>query len=1012
MENANQEAVAAASVAQASEPAGTSASSGEPQWRYNAQLAQKIEEHWQEKWDTEGTFWAANVEGDMTDGEGNLAGDRKPYFVMDMFPYPSGRGLHVGHPLGYIATDVVSRYHRMKGENVLHALGYDAFGLPAEQFAVQTGQHPRITTEENIANMRRQLHRMGLSLDNRRSFATIEPEYVHWTQWIFTRIFNSWYDENFVRADGGRGSARPISELVEKLSAGTVEVPRVEFDDVAAGAAWNELSAKQQDAVLNEFRLAYVSKSPVNWCPGLGTVLANEEVTADGRSERGNYPVFQRELSQWSMRITAYGHRLIEDLETIDWPDKVKSMQRNWIGESHGASVHFEVPVSDGAESADLEVYTTRADTLFGTTFAVIAVDHPLLEHVPAEWAEDVPEVWRGGYASLGEAVREYRRQAMAKTAMDRVADNGAKTGFFSGLYAVNPITGARIPVFVSDYVLMGYGTGAIMAVPGGDERDYDFAAAFGLPVIYTVEPSAESGETLEADYVGQKAYTSHEGTVVNSSVSSTHVGGVKLDLNGMAVDDATAAAIAWLEEQGVGRGSVSYRLRDWLFSRQRYWGEPFPIVYDEEGVAHTIPDSMLPLNLPDVPDYSPRTYDPMDSDTEPEAPLSRNTEWVNVTLDLGDGPRQYRRDTNTMPQWAGSCWYYMRYTDPKNSDAMVSSAEYDYWLGANHNATAGESGGVDLYVGGVEHAVLHLLYARFWHKVLFDLGVVSTPEPFHKLFNQGYIQAYAYTDERGQYVPAAEVDEVPGADGSVEYEWNGQKVNREFGKMGKSLKNIITPDDMYDEYGADTFRLYEMSMGPLDESRPWNTRNVIGSQRFLQRLWRNVIDEETGAVVVTEDELDDKTAKLLNNTIVAVTEEMENMRPNTTISKLIVLNNHLTSLNGVPRAAVEPLILMLAPIAPHICEELWSKLGHEKSLSNAPWPVADERFVGHDTVTAVVQIKGKVRGKLEVSTDISAEELEAQALALPSIVERLGGVAPRKVIVKAPRIVSIVPGE
>ncbi|WP_018143502.1 leucine--tRNA ligase [Alloscardovia criceti] len=976
----------------------------EPRWRYNAQLAQNIEEHWQEKWEKEGTFWAANVQGDLTDGEGNLAQGRKPFFVMDMFPYPSGRGLHVGHPLGYIATDVVSRYHRMKGENVLHALGYDAFGLPAEQFAVQTGQHPRITTEENIANMRRQLHRMGLSLDNRRSFATIEPGYVHWTQWIFTRIFESWYDEDFVRADGGKGSARPISELIEKFRSGEKEIPGFKQ------ASWDELEPKQQDDVLNNFRLAYVSKSPVNWCPGLGTVLANEEVTADGRSERGNFPVFQRELSQWSMRITAYGHRLIEDLDGIDWPDKVKSMQRNWIGESHGASAHFEVPTASGSE--DMEVYTTRPDTIFGTTFAVVAVDHPLLEHVPAAWPEDMPEQWKGGYASLSEAVEEYRRQAMRKTAADRVADNGSKTGFFSGLYAINPITGAQIPVFVSDYVVMGYGTGAVMGVPGGDQRDFDFATAFGLPVIYTVEPASESGETLAEDYEGQKAYESHEGRVINSSVEATHVGGVKLDLDGMNVDESIAAATAWLEEQGVGKHAVSYRLRDWLFSRQRYWGEPFPIVYDKNGVAHTVPDSMLPINLPDVPDYSPRTYDPMDSESEPEAPLSRNEDWVNVTLDLGDGPQEYRRDTNTMPQWAGSCWYYMRYTDPNNDQAMVDPAEFNYWLGAHHNDTAGASGGVDLYVGGVEHAVLHLLYSRFWHKVLYDLGVVSAPEPFHKLFNQGYIQAYAYTDERGQYVPAAEVEEVAGDDGETQFVWNGQKVNREFGKMGKSLKNIITPDDMYDEYGADTFRLYEMSMGPLDESRPWNTRNVIGSQRFLQRLWRNVIDENTGELHISEDELDEKTAKLLNNTIVDVTEEMENMRPNTTISKLIVLNNHLTSLDVVPRKAIEPMILMLSPIAPHICEELWGKLGHEKSLAHADWPVADQRFVGQDLVTAVVQIKGKVRGKLEVSPDISAEDLEAQALALPAIVERLGGVAPRKVIVKAPRIVSIVPGE
>ncbi|MFD0704808.1 leucine--tRNA ligase [Alloscardovia venturai] len=976
----------------------------DPAWRYNAQLAQKIEKQWQEKWDKEGTFWAANVSGDLTDGDGNHADGRKPYFAMDMFPYPSGRGLHVGHPFGYVATDVVSRYHRMKGENVLHALGYDAFGLPAEQFAVQTGQHPRITTEENIANMQRQLHRLGLSLDNRRSFATIDPNYVRWTQWIFSRIYESYYDEDFVRPDGGKGSARPVAELVEKFRSGEKQIP--DFKDVA----WDDLSAKQREDVLNEFRLAYISRSPVNWCPGLGTVLANEEVTADGRSERGNFPVYQRELSQWSMRITAYGHRLIEDLDEIDWTDKVKSMQRNWIGESHGASVHFEVPTDDGLE--DLEIYTTRPDTLFGTTFMVVSVEHPILEHVPSNWSADVPQTWRGGYANLSEAVTDYRRQSQSKTAMDKVADNGEKTGYFSGLYGINPITGAQIPIFVSDYVLMDYGTGAIMAVPGGDSRDFDFATAFGLPVIYTVAPSAMSGETIENDYEGKQAYTSHDGVVINSHVTSTHIGSDDLNLNGLTVDEALAKAIAWIEERGVGKGTVSYRLRDWLFSRQRYWGEPFPIVYDEDGVAHLVPDDQLPIALPEVPDYKPRTFDPDDNESMPETPLSRNEDWVNVTLDLGDGPRAYRRETNTMPNWAGSCWYYMRYINPNDTEHMVEDNEFDYWLGPNHNDTAGASGGVDLYVGGVEHAVLHLLYARFWHKVLFDLGYVSSPEPFHKLFNQGYIQAYAYTDERGQYVPAAEVEEVPSENGTPKFMWNGQEVFQEFGKMGKSLKNIITPDDMYDTYGADTFRLYEMSMGPLDESRPWNTKNVVGSQRFLQRLWRNVIDENTGNVVVTDDELDEKTAKLLNNTIADVTVEMENMRPNTTVSKLIVLNNHLTSLKSVPRAAVEPLILMLSPIAPHITEELWNKLGHEKSLAREPWPVADERFVGQDTVTAVVQIKGKVRGKLEVSPDISAEELQSRALALPAIIERLGGVEPRKVIVKAPKIVSIVPGE
>ena len=556
----------------------------------------------------------------------------------------------------------------------------------------------------------------------------------------------------------------------------------------------------------------------------------------------------------------------------------------------------------------------------------------------------------------------------------------------------------------------MDYGTGAIMAVPGGDQRDYDFAAKFGLPVIYTVKPLPGSNDDL-ANYEGKAPFVSHDGIVVNSSTDSTYAKGDSLSLDGLRVDEAIDKVIGWLEAAGVGKGTVSYRLRDWLFSRQRYWGEPFPIVYDEDEVPHLLPDSMLPINLPDVPDYSPKTFDPEDAESNPEAPLSRNDDWVNITLDLGDGPKQYHRDTNTMPNWAGSCWYYMRYIDPKDAEHMVETDEFNYWMGPHHNKTAGESGGVDLYIGGVEHAVLHLLYSRFWHKVLYDLGYVSSPEPFHKLFNQGMIQAYAYTDDRGQYVPADEVEEGPaGPDGEPTFTWHGQHANREFGKMGKSLKNIVTPDYMYENYGADTFRVYEMSMGPLDESRPWNTRNVIGGMRFLQRLWRNVVDENTGEVKVSDDPMDEKTLKLLNNTIADVTVEMENMRPNTAIAKLIVLNNHLTGLKAVPRAAVEPLILMLSPIAPHICEELWNRLGHAESLAHEPWPKADERYVGQDTVTAVVQIKGKIRAKLEVSPDIAPEELEKRALE--AVADRLGGKEPRKVIVKAPKIVSIVPAE
>ena len=900
----------------------------EPNFRYNAALAQDIENKWQKIWDEKGTFWAANVNGDLKDGKGRNAEGRTAYFAMDMFPYPSGKGLHVGHPLGYLASDVVSRYHRMKGENVLHAMGYDAFGLPAEQYAVQTGQHPRVTTEANIANMSRQLHRMGLSFDNRRTFATIDPGYVRWTQWIFSRIYDSWYDEDATNPSGSKGSARPIAELVAKFESGEKAIPGHESD----GKKWADLDQAEQQDILNDFRLAYISKSPVNWCPGLGTVLAN------------------------------------------------------------------------------MEIYTTRPDTLFGTTFAVVSPEHHLLENVPAEWPADVPEDWKGGYANPVEAVKAYRLAAEAKTAKDRVDEAGEKTGLFTGLYATNPITGAKLPLFTADYVLMDYGTGAIMAVPGGDQRDYDFAVKFGLPVIYTVKPLPESGDDL-ANYEGKAPFVSHDGIVINSFVEATAAKGDALSLDGLRVDDAIAKVNAWLESAGIGKGTVSYRLRDWLFSRQRYWGEPFPIVYGEDGTPHLLPDSALPINLPDVPDYEPRTFDPMDAESDPEAPLSRNEDWVKVELDLGDGVKTYYRDTNTMPNWAGSCWYYMRYIDPTDTKHMVEKDEFDYWMGPNHNKYSGDEGGVDLYIGGVEHAVLHLLYSRFWHKVLFDLGYVDSAEPFHKLFNQGMIQAYAYTDDRGQYVPADEVVEgEPDASGEPTFTWNGEHANREFGKMGKSLKNIVTPDYMYENYGADTFRLYEMSMGPLDESRPWNTRNVVGGMRFLQRLWRNVVNETTGEVHVSEETPDEKTLKLLNNTIAEVTAEMEGMRPNTAIAKLIVLNNHLTGLKAVPRAAVEPLILMLAPIAPHICEEMWNKLGHADSLSAEPWPVADERYVGHDTVTAVVQIKGKVRAKLEVPVDIDPADLEKQARA--AVADRLGGKEPRKVIVKAPKIVSIVPAE
>ncbi|WP_167145766.1 class I tRNA ligase family protein [Actinomyces sp. ZJ308] len=975
-------------------------------YRYTAALADSIETAWQDRWEAEGTFNADNPVGALA-GPG---ADKEKYFLLDMFPYPSGKGLHVGHPLGYIATDVVARFTRMTGKNVLYTMGYDAFGLPAEQYAVTTGQHPRISTEANIANMRRQLRRLGLSHDPRRSLATIDVDYVRWTQWIFLQVFNSWFDPEAPRRDGrGKGAARPVSELREKLASGQVAVP--------GGRDWDSLSASEQAEVIDSFRLAYVSNAPVNWCPGLGTVLANEEVTAEGRSERGNYPVFKRNLRQWMMRITAYGDRLAEDLDTVDWPEKVKLMQRNWIGRSEGSEVTFAVPGAD--QDAALSVYTTRPDTLFGATFMVVAPEHPILGGidasgsvrteaqiaadaaaltVPAAWPEGTKEAWTGGYATPAEAVAAYRAQAAATSDADRTDEGRVKTGVFTGFFGINPVNGVQVPIFVADYVLMGYGTGAVMAVPAHDERDYAFATKYDVDMIQTIGPADDPhGVDLST-----QAYTG-DGVVVNSALGD-------LDINGMSKDEAKATMIAWLEAKGSGRGAVTYRLRDWLFSRQRYWGEPFPIVWDEDGGVHALPESMLPVELPEVTDYSPRSYDPDDADSSPEPPLGKATEWVEVELDLGDGPRTYYRETNTMPQWAGSCWYEMRYIDPTDETALVDPANEAYWMGPRPEA-GNTSGGTDLYVGGVEHAVLHLLYSRFWHKVLFDLGYVSSSEPYHRLFNQGYVQAYAYTDSRGQYVPADEVEEVTAEDGTTTYLWQGEAVNREYGKMGKSLKNIVTPDDMYSAYGADTFRVYEMSMGPLDADRPWDTRAVAGSQRFLQRLWRNVVDETTGELTVVDDPADEETRRLVAKTIVGVREDYEGMRLNTAIAKLIVLNNHLTGLSAVPREAVEALVLMTAPVAPHIAEEIWKRLGHEHSLAHEDFPVVtDESLLAADKVTCVVQVKGKVRDRLEVDPDISEAELEKLALAAPGVSRTLDGRGVRKVIVRAPKLVSIVP--
>ncbi len=946
-----------------------------PPHRYTAKLARDIELRWQDRWEADGTFESPNPAGPLADPD-KLAGKKK-LFVLDMFPYPSGSGLHVGHPLGYIGTDVYSRFQRMAGRNVLYTMGFDAFGLPAEQYAVQTGQHPAVTTQRNVEVYRAQLRRLGLSHDRRRSIDTTDPAYYRWTQWIFLQIFNSWYDTT-------EGRARPIAELIEAFESGS--------RPTADGRPWSSLSEPERRALIDDHRLAYVAEAPVNWCPGLGTVVANEEVTADGRSDRGNFPVFKRTMRQWMMRITAYADRLIDDLDLLEWSDSIKTMQRNWIGRSEGARVDF--PISTAGAPAGLDpitVFTTRPDTLFGATFMVLAPEHPLVDVITT--------------ADHRESVDAYRKVAAAKRDTDRQDASRAKTGVPTGATARNPLTGEDIPVWIADYVLMGYGTGAIMGVPSGDQRDFEFARQFGLPIVAIQRPPASwfaqhgiDADTIDATdtsawpqaYVGDAPY-------VNSANAT-------LDLNDVdTVAEGISRTNAWLESNGFGEATITYKLRDWLFSRQRYWGEPFPVVYDEHGPV-ALPESMLPVELPETESFSPRTFDPDDEFSNPESPLDRLSEWKNVTLDLGDGPRQYVRDTNVMPQWAGSCWYELRYTDPTNTDAFVDPEVERYWMGPQPDVRPDHPGGVDLYVGGVEHAVLHLLYSRFWHKVLFDLGRLSSKEPYYRLFNQGYILAAAYKDTREIYVDAAAVEERDG-----QFFYDGAPVTREWGKMGKSLKNAVSPDEMCEAYGADTLRLYEMAMGPLDASRPWETRDVVGMYRFIQRLWRNIVDETTGTTRIVDQPADAETTRLLHVTIDGVRADMEALRFNTAIAKLIELNNHLTKAGTTPRAVAEAMVLMLAPLVPHVAEELWQRLGHESTLAYEPFPIADPALLVAESVELPVQVNGKVRARIVVPTSADAAEVEKLALADDKVRAALDGAEARKVIVVPGRMVNIV---
>ncbi|MDR1727627.1 MAG: leucine--tRNA ligase [Acidobacteriota bacterium] len=939
---------------------------------------QAIEAKWQKFWEDNKTFRAEESSG------------KPKLYVLDMFPYPSGEGLHVGHPEGYSATDMFCRYKRMRGFNVLHPMGYDAFGLPAEQYAINTGTHPRVTTEKNIANIRRQIKRLGFSYDWDREFATTDTEYVHWTQWIFLLLFDTWFDPDFEWTDTAgkarKGKGRPIAEL---------PVPA----EVAARG--ERAAALYRDA----HRLAYQAESPVNWCAALGTVLADEEVIG-GRSERGDHPVERVMLRQWMLRITKYADRLVEDLDTLDWPDAVKEMQRNWVGRSTGAEVDFYVGAPGGAGSFEawkaarartgfpdepgedaLRVYTTRPDTLFGATYMVLAPEHPWVDRLATE--------------ENRAAVDDYRRRAAATSEEDRVAGRGEKSGVFTGGYAVNPVDGGRVPVWIADYVLASYGTGAIMAVPGHDQRDFEFARKFNLPIRAVVAPTPDWLQRIGDKFGGEFAALTPEGyerrvadipEVFAEEGTSINSGNAEVTLTGMATADAKAAIIAELGRGGIGRASVKYKLRDWLFSRQRYWGEPIPILHELDGegqptgAIQAVPEGDLPLLLPELEDFKPTG--------KPGGPLEKAAAWLGVERD----GRRFRRETNTMPQWAGSCWYYLRFCDPRNGTRFCDPEKERHWMP------------VDLYVGGAEHAVLHLLYSRFWHKVLFDRGHVSTMEPFQKLVNQGMILSVTYRDAAGRIVPYKSIRFEEGKALDAE---TGEELKGETEKMSKSRGNVIPVDVPIQKYGSDTTRLYEMFMGPLETVKPWSMQGTEGVSRFLNRAWRMIIDEDAESLrlnpKVSDAPAGEGQLRVLHKTIQAVTQGMESLSFNTAVSRLMEFVNFFTAEASRPRAAMEGFVLMLAPMAPHICEELWEALGHEESLAYAPWPEFDERHVRESAVELPVQVNGKVRGRVTVAAGAGREESERAALGDANVQRHLAGLEVKKVVVVPGKLVSIV---
>ncbi len=852
----------------------------------------EFEPKWQGEWEAKKAFRTPNP------GDADFDASKPKYFVLDMFPYPSGNGLHVGHPEGYTATDIIGRFKKMSGFNVLHPMGWDAFGLPAEQYAIKTGTHPRVTTEANVANFTKQLKSLGFAYDWDREVNTTDPGYFKWTQWIFLKLYNSYV--------GDDGKAHPISELE------------------AQGLSREEIDHR---------RLAYVSEAPVNWCPQLGTVLANEEVV-DGKSEVGGFPVERRPMRQWMLRITAYAQRLIDELDGLDWPESIKLLQRNWIGRSEGAHVKFKVAQASSLQPDKQEacpsitVFTTRPDTLFGATYMVLAPEHRLVDEIATE--EQLA------------AVEEYREKTARKSDLERTELAKEKSGVFTGAYAINPVNNERIPIWIADYVLMGYGTGAIMAVPAHDERDFEFAKKFELPIKQVVQPPEGH------DWQG---YTDN-GIAVNSGF-----------LDGLPTPEAKQKITAWLEEKGLGKGTTNFKLRDWLFSRQRYWGEPFPIVW-EDGQHRCIPESELPLLPPTLEDFKPTGT--------PEPPLSKATDWVQYSATA-------KRELNTMPQWAGSCWYYLRYCDARNSDRFVGEAAEKYWMGG------GKPGGVDLYVGGTEHAVLHLLYARFWHKVLFDLGYVSTPEPFQRLVNQGLIL---------------------GEDGQ---------------KMSKSRGNVVNPDDVVREYGADALRLYEMFMGPLEQVKPWSMKGVEGVYRFLARVWRLVMEQNEEGQWSVSSALQDVPAnkqltKALHETIKKCGEDIEKLSFNTAISQMMVCTNAFTGAEVKPAAAIVTFLKVLSPFAPHLAEELnqqirarFPALAAPGFLSDETWPTYDPAALIEDEVEVVFQVNGKLRDKARVPVAASKEEIEKIALASPRVQEFMEGKPMKKVIVVPGKLVNVV---